>query len=71
MDLQQVFPHQSEEKMDPSYILEFLHTHRLAILSTSRADGTIDAAPIFYVEKDDFDLVFITPIDTQKQINIQ
>lgn len=48
----------------------FLEENKLAILSTVDQEGRPHAAPIYYVLGENFEVFFITPLETQKNINL-
>jgi len=70
MDLLQIFPKKKGKIIDSEYVHKYLKKNRLAILSTVNEWNQADAAPIFYVCEDNFDLLFVTPVHTKKKINI-
>lgn len=59
-----------EKLLDQEYIQAFLASHRLAILSTVNKEGFPDAAPVFFFADSNFDFFFVTPVGTQKNINL-
>lgn len=56
--------------IDKKDILTFLKRHTTAVFSTVNKEGRPDAAPLYFVVNDDFDLFFITSDKTQKYLNI-
>ena len=56
--------------INKKYILSFLKANNIAILSTVNEKGLPDAAPIYFIPEDNFDILFISPIKTQKNINL-
>jgi len=44
--------------------------NNLAVLSTVGSDGLADSAPIYFTIHDNFDLYFITPVQTNKYLNL-
>jgi len=59
-----------DTSIDKKDILDFLNQHNLAVLSTVNKDGLPDAAPIYFLVENTFDIFFITPTKTQKNINV-
>jgi len=59
-----------ERPLDQSYILTFLQENKMAILSTVNEKGYPDAAPIYYVVKYNFQMSFVTALETAKSKNI-
>ena len=59
-----------ERPLDESYILTFLQSHKLALLSTVNEKNLPDAAPIYYVIRYDFQMRFVTPSNTVKRNNM-
>ena len=52
------------------YIQKFLKENKLAVLSTVNTKGDVHAAPIYYVQNDENEFMFITPDETEKSKNI-
>ncbi len=59
-----------QKPIDDTYISSFLKNHNFAILSTVNKDGLPDAAPIYFLSRDNFDIFFVTPSKTQKNTNM-
>ncbi len=58
------------QEINKAYIKNFLKNNRLAILSTVDEKGLPHAAPIYYISDEALNFFFVTPIETQKSINI-
>lgn len=58
------------DSLNRDYILNFLETHGMAVLSSVNAKGLPDAAPIYFIIKDNFDIFFITSTQTKKYVNL-
>lgn len=59
------------QPLNKQYILSFLKNKRLATLSTVNKEGLPNAAPIYFIVDDKFNFFFVTPIKTQKNINLE
>lgn len=56
--------------IDEQDIYSFLNQHNVAVISTVGQDGLPNAAPIYFVVDDNFNIFFITPIKTQKNADL-
>lgn len=59
------------QKITREYLLGFLKQENLATLSTITSDNNPDAATIYYMIKDNFNIYFLTRNETGKYKNIQ
>jgi len=56
--------------IDATYIRDMLMKQSMAVLSTVSPEGLPDAAPIYYVATYAHEIYFVTPVQTQKRLNM-
>lgn len=51
--------------------LEFMKEHQAGVLATVDADGQPHASAVYYLCDDDFNIYFLTPLNTRKSVSIK
>ena len=57
-------------ELDRTHLKKFLDGQNVAVISTVNSVGLPDAAPIFFLCREDMSFQFVTPVETSKAMNI-